>query len=122
MSEASGADRPARERGHLDIRPVVVERVARRSAVEVDGVLRTRTGRLSRTELPDVRSRVERGRTRVSIDLAVAWGHPLAQVTAAVQQRLTDRVHELTGLVVDAVDVSVDAVVVPQDEPRRRVR
>lgn len=122
MSERTAAERPARERGHLDIRPVVVERLARLSAIEVDGVLSTRTGMLSRHELPDVRSRVTNGRTRVSVDLAVAWGHPLAAVTVAVQQRLTDRVHEFTGLVVDAVDVTVEQVVVPRDDTQGRVR
>lgn len=113
---------PPAERGHLEIRPRVVERVGRRAAREVPGVVPTSVGRLRGRSLPDVGSRVERHHVHLEVDLAVGWGWSLATVCTAVQQAVTDRVEQLTGMVVDAVDVTVEAVVVPADSPTRRVR
>lgn len=112
---------PPAQRGHLEVRPRVVDRVGRRAATEVDGVVRGTTGRLGRHDLPSVTSRVEAGRVRLDVDVAVAWGRPLAAVAAAVQRTVADRVEELTGLQVDVVDVTVDSVVVAHETPQRRV-
>lgn len=108
---------PPRERGHLEIRPRVVDRVGRRAATEVDGVVRGTSGRLGRQDLPSVSSRVDGSRVQLDIDVAVAWGRPAAVVAAAVRDQVAARVQQLTGLVVDAVDVTVDSVVLA-DEPR----
>lgn len=112
---------PPAERGHLEIHPRVVDRVGSRAAGDVDGVVRTSVGRIARHQLPDVSSRVEGGRVRLDIDLAVRWGRPVAQVAADVQQAVARRVQELTGLVVDAVDVTVESVVVPDETTPGRV-
>ncbi|WP_380169239.1 Asp23/Gls24 family envelope stress response protein [Jannaschia sp. R86511] len=110
---------PPRERGHLEIRPRVVDTVGRRAARGVPGVVRDSVGRIARHDLPGVSSRVEGGHVRLDVDLAVAWGRPLAAVSAAVQREVANRVRELTGLVVDAVDVTVESVVVPPEQSER---
>lgn len=111
---------PPRERGHLEIRPRVVDTVGRRAAKGVTGVVAESVGRIARHDLPEVSSRVDGGHVRLDVDLAVAWGAPLASVAAAVQRQVATRVHELTGLVVDSVDVSVATVVVPDEAPTAR--
>jgi len=112
---------PPAQRGHLEIRPRAVDRVAVGAAGEVDGVVRGTAGRLSRHRLPSVRSRVDGGRVRLDVDVAVAWGRPLAVVAGSVRERVAQRVHELTGLLVDAVDVTVERVVVPDERRAGRV-
>jgi uncharacterized alkaline shock family protein YloU len=112
---------PAAQRGRLDIRPRVVDEVGRRAAAEVDGVLRGPVGRLHRHSLPSVSSRVHGQRVRLGIEVAIAWGRPLAEVAAAVQAAVADKVAQLTGLQVDAVDVTVDSVVVPRKQTAARV-
>lgn len=99
----------------------MVDRVGHRAASDVDGVVRGSVGRLARHGLPDVSSRVDRGHVRLDIDLAVRWGVPVGAVAAAVQRAVAERVQELTGLVVDAVDVTVESVVVPDAHAARRV-
>lgn len=112
---------PAAERGHLDVRPRVVEKVARRAAGEVDGVVPSTAGRLGRTHLPDVSSSVHGRRTRLDVAVALRWGLPAADVAARVRDHVTTRVQQLTGLTVAGVDVSVDALVVPTTETAGRV-
>jgi len=112
---------PPAERGHLEIRPRVVDRVGHRAASDVDGVVRGSVGRIARHELPDVSSRVDGRHVRLDIDLAVRWGVPVDSVAAAVQRAVAERVQALTGLVVDAVDVTVESVVVPDVPTAGRV-
>lgn len=111
---------PPAERGHLEIRARVVDRVGHRAATSVSGVVRGSVGRIARHDLPEVSSRVDGAHVRLDVDLAVAWGTPLAQVTAAVQRAVAARVHELTGLVVDSVDVTVEQVVLPDEQAAAR--
>jgi uncharacterized alkaline shock family protein YloU len=113
---------PPAQRGHLEIRPAVVDRIARRAAVEVDGVVGGSVGRLARHDLPATRSRVDGRRVRLDVDVAVLWGRPLADVAAGVADRVRSRVTGLTGLAVDGVDVTVLSVVVPDETAGRRVR
>jgi len=110
-------------RGHLEVRQAVVDRVARLAALEVDGVLTGETGLLDLRHLPAVRTRVDGRRTTIAIDVAVAWGIPLAQVAAEVRGHVRERVRTLAGTEVAAVDVTIEHVVRPQDaQARRRVR
>lgn len=113
---------PPGQRGHLEIRPQAVERVGRRAAVEVDGVVRGVAGRLARHELPAVASRRDGDRVRLDVAVAVTWGLPLGEVATAVQRSVAARVEELTALHVETVDVSVDSVVLPPDPGARRAR
>lgn len=115
---------PAR-RGHLEVRPAVLDRVAGRAAEGVRGVVPGKVGRLTRRRLPHVDTRTETRadgeHARVRVEVAVAWGHRLDVVTAGVQSAVVDTVHRLTGVHVDRVDVSVDDVVVPDRPEERRV-
>lgn len=106
---------PAAERGSLDIRDRVVERVAEIAALEAPGAVRW-SGALDKVtgrDLPRVDSTLAGDRVRVRLDVAVAWPTSLAENESAVRERVTRRVGELTGLTVDAVDVTATHVTVP---------
>jgi uncharacterized alkaline shock family protein YloU len=51
---------------------------------------------------------VAAGRARVELELAVVFGDVIPDVARVVQERVTDALREMCGLVVDAVDVSVE--------------
>jgi len=112
---------PPAERGHLEVRPRVVDQVGRISAREVDGVVAGRTGRLVGHELPTATSRVDGRRVRLDVEVATAWGRSATMVAAGVQEHVARRVLALTGLQVDAVHVTVATVVVPQESREGRV-
>jgi len=112
------------ERGRLDVAERVVERVATIAAGEVDGVLSTGSpldGVLGR-RYPRANAEVAGRRTSVSLDLAVAWAVPLATTAASVRERVRSRVHELVGLDVDGVNVTVAKVVHEVRTSERRVQ
>lgn len=95
------------ERGLLDIATVVFEKIARRAASEVDGTVGPVTADAD----------VVSGRATLRLDLGVEYPRPVGEVAAEVQRRVASRVHELTGLAVAAVDVTVTDLPPP---PRRR--
>ena len=120
--------RPARaapnERGDLEIAGRVVQKVASIAAGEVRGVVSTGSGfdQLRGHRYPSADATVAGGRARIRVDLAVQWPYSLAQVCAQVRDHVGARVHELVGLTVDAVDVTVSQVVHASEPESRRVR
>ncbi|MGZ0145888.1 Asp23/Gls24 family envelope stress response protein [Kribbella sp. WER1] len=96
------------DRGRLEIAQRAVERIAEITARRHGGVVR-RDGVLGRG-LPKARAVVAGRRTRIELQVAAAWGRPLAEVAAEVQQAVTEDVERFTGLGVDRVDVDITAV------------
>ncbi|OAN33794.1 Asp23/Gls24 family envelope stress response protein [Mycolicibacterium iranicum] len=110
-------------RGSLTIRDKAVQAVACATALEVDGVIRSShgIGKLALRELPRVDVVVAGDHVRASLEVAVAWGRPLSETTAEVRRRVGLGLSELSGLVVDGVDVHVRSVVAPEPGERRKV-
>lgn len=106
--DVGGLPDPA-DRGTLDIAAGVPEKIARRAASEVDGA---RGPVRADAELAP-------GRARLDLELGVEYPRPVGKVAADVQRRVASRVRELTGLAVDAVDVTVTDLPAP---PRRASR
>ena len=127
MADQAGTD-PARAepgtRGRLVVADRVVEKVASIAAGEVDGVVASGSGLggLLKHRYPRADATVAGDRARVHVEVAVSWPLPLAQVTAAVRQRVGLRLDELVGLAVDAVDVTAATVVTSSALPARSVR
>ncbi|MEO7061374.1 MAG: Asp23/Gls24 family envelope stress response protein [Lapillicoccus sp.] len=98
--------------GRLVIRDRVVEQIARRSARDVAGVATAQTGTwgsLTRQQTPRVDVTRVGDRVRLVVHVAVTWPESLTLVAAQVRSTVTDRVREGTDLVVERVDVRVDA-------------
>ncbi len=60
------------------------------------------------------------GAVRLTLHLAVEYGHPIHEVARAVQERVRREVEEMTGLRVRAVDVYVSDLVLPEGEQAGR--
>lgn len=103
------------QRGELVLHDKVVVRIAELAALDIRGVTR-QSGRLSKVtgrDLPRVSATIAGSRARVQLDVAAIWPQPLSQLAATVRDRVRQRVATLTGLQVDAVDVSIRALVSP---------
>jgi uncharacterized alkaline shock family protein YloU len=112
-------------RGALTVHDKVVERLASRAALETAGVHRhgAGIGKLTGRDLPRVHVQISGDRVRAGVHIAVAWAWPLPTVVADVQANVAHALTAWAGLHVDAVDVSVPAVVNPDDAtPRPRVQ
>lgn len=114
---------PAATRGHLSIADRVVSGVARLAAQEVPGTVTVprAMGGLAARGLPRATARVASARVHLTVDIAVAWPSPLGAVTAAAAELVAGRVEELTGLVVDGIDVTAETMIYPDElgTPRR---
>ncbi|MET8979977.1 Asp23/Gls24 family envelope stress response protein [Streptomyces sp. NPDC004539] len=126
----SGADQPAADRGRTSIADVVVVKVAGIAAREIPGVY-DMGGGLSRT-IGAVRDRVPGGRpnvgrgvkvevgerqTAIDLDLVVEYGVPVMDVARDVRENVISAVERITGLEVVEVNVTVNDVRLPDDEP-----
>jgi uncharacterized alkaline shock family protein YloU len=109
------------DRGRLEIKSRVTERIAEEAAARVLGVAR-QDGSFGRS-LPRAEARQAGSRVRLQVRIAVLWGRPLAQLAADTRAAVAQQVNDLTGLAVDCVDVEIVAVL-PQrelatEQPRR---
>lgn len=119
----AGLAEPGR-RGSITIAGGVVEHIARLAANEVDGVAGVGSGldKVVGRRYPKADADVAGSRVRLNVQIAVAWPYPLADVCARVRETVTTRLSELTGLSIDAVDVTAAKVVQPEQPTRRSVR
>ena len=124
VAEPGAAPSPPHERGRTIIADSVLERLAARVALDVDGVVADGSdleGLIGR-RFPKAQATVAGQRARVSVDIAVAWPTPLTTVSRAVRDAVSGRVGELTGLSIDAVDVHVARVTTSSGSTGRRVQ
>jgi uncharacterized alkaline shock family protein YloU len=75
--------------------------VVRRAVASVDGAQLRKGRRRLGVEL-------EGGRARADLQLAVAYGHVLPEVSAAVQERVADMLARTFDVEVEAIDVTVE--------------
>lgn len=112
-------------RGGLVIADRVVSSIARLAALEVPGTVTVNkvAGGLASRALPRARARVAASRAHLTVEVAVAWPYSLVEVTSEVSRTVGRRVGELTGLVVDGVDVTAETMIYPDElEGPRRVK
>lgn len=107
-------------RGTLEISPRAIERIAEATALQARGVIRQEAtfGR----GLPKAKAQLAGQRVQLSVEIAVEWGYPLADLAADVRGRLTRTVIALTGLGVDSVSVDISAVELPNTDSQRKLR
>ena len=87
--------------GTITITPAALTQVVVRAAEHVDGARVRRPRRGLEIEF-------ENGRARVELELAARFGLVLPDVAREVQERVSGALETMCGLVVDAVDVSVE--------------
>jgi uncharacterized alkaline shock family protein YloU len=110
-------------RGKLTIADRVVDKIAGRAALDVDGVVVSGSGldKVVGRRLPKVTTRTRGAQTRVGVDIAVEWPRSAAEVAAQVRSAVSEAVTGYAGLKVLAVDVSVVRLESAHSQSRRRV-
>lgn len=114
-------------RGTLIIKDRAVQRIAEAAALDVAGVVpakqstNTLNAALGRA-YPRVDCDVAGGRVRAEVEIVGLWPVSAPQLGAQVRHAVTDQLHRLAGLRVDAVDVTIAKIVRVAAPTRRRVQ
>ena len=114
---------PPEQRGRLDIHESVVETIVRKAASTVSQTQQmTGLSRLTSSDLPRVHVTVRGGCVEAALVVGAQWPTPAAALARRVQEVVTERVNEYTGLTVTRLDVDVHCVANVDDATHRRVR
>ncbi|MGJ9411784.1 Asp23/Gls24 family envelope stress response protein [Aeromicrobium sp. CF4.19] len=118
-----GADRPAAERGTLEIKDRVLAKLARRASADVAGTVHRSAGLsgLGRHRYPDASVSVLGERAWIELDVAGAWPCDLHDLGERTRSSVAERVAALGGVHVERLDVTVH-VITPESEKERRVQ
>jgi uncharacterized alkaline shock family protein YloU len=92
--------------GSVRVSEAALSEIVRRAVASVDGVRLRKGRRRLGVELED-------GRARAELQLVVAYGRVLPEVSAAVQERVADALARMCDVEVEAVDVTVEELVRP---------
>jgi uncharacterized alkaline shock family protein YloU len=87
--------------GSVRVSEAALTEIVRRAVASVGGA-RLRKGRRR------LGVEIEDGRARAELQLAVAYGRVLPEVSAAVQERVADALVRMCGVEIEAVDVTVE--------------
>lgn len=115
--------KPAAERGDLEILDKVFHIIIERSTLRVPGVepKSSAWSVMTRSSFPKIDSQVAGNRIRVRIDIAVRWPVDAATVARTVRSTVTRALEQMTGLIVDGVDVHIPEFVRDTEQAPRRV-
>ncbi|MEV5301617.1 Asp23/Gls24 family envelope stress response protein [Amycolatopsis methanolica] len=104
-------------RGTTVVADRAVQRIAEQVITGLDGVggaarrvLGVAVGSGDPEQPANVTARVRDGRVSLAVELSVGYPAPVAHTTRAARERLVREVGELTGLVVERVDITVTAL------------
>jgi uncharacterized alkaline shock family protein YloU len=86
--------------GSVRVSEVALAEIVRRAVASVDGARLRKGRRRLGVELQD-------GRAHADLQLAVAYGRVLPEVSAAVQEQVADALARMCDVEVDAIDVTV---------------
>jgi uncharacterized alkaline shock family protein YloU len=87
--------------GSVRVSEAALTDIVRRAVASVEGVRLRKGRRRLGVELQD-------GRARAELQLAVAYGRVLPEVSAAVQERVADALVRMFEVEIEAVDVTVE--------------
>ncbi len=90
--------------GSVRVSEAALTEIVRRAVASVEGARLRKGRRRLGVELED-------GRARADLQLAVAYGRVLPEVSAAVQERVADALMRMCDVEVEAVDVTVEELV-----------
>ncbi|MEL4163584.1 Asp23/Gls24 family envelope stress response protein [Corynebacterium bovis] len=105
----------AEQRRHTEIDEKILDRIARRAALSVPGVIEHSSGlnRLTGRSLPRFDIRVAPAERAASVDaqIAVRWPSPVVAVAQATRETVAEWIEHTTGVPVVAVNVDVVTLV-----------
>jgi len=112
--------------GDIKISNEVVGTIASMAAADVEGIC-SLVGRFSLGEMlgrkdvdKGVEVKIENNHVTLHVEVNVEYGVNIYDACHRIQRKVKDSVEEMTGLVVDRVNVDVRGIVVPQRESGER--
>lgn len=125
-SEVPPINIPPEQRGNTIIASRVHDKIARRAALSVPGVVSRKAGlkSMSLTTLPKISYKSSGGDMRFTLDLAAEWPTDLRILSDRVCREVTESIQRLTGMNVQGVDINIKEFAVSESEkpqPQRRV-
>jgi uncharacterized alkaline shock family protein YloU len=111
-------DRP-RHSGQVSITEQVIASIAGLAALEIEGMaglwgnVADRLKALLGDERRGVLARLEGDSVRITLHVAVQYGHPIRETARRLQVRVKEEVENMTGLRVRGVDVYVQDLILP---------
>jgi uncharacterized alkaline shock family protein YloU len=123
-SEAPTVELPPEDRGVTEISETVVERIAVRSASDVDGVRAVPVSSMRRLLRPRAEHAADAaiGTDAVSVEIQISVEYPrsIPTITNDVRERVREQIEQLTGMSVGVVTITVAGL--PSNRaPRARV-
>ncbi len=114
-------------RGSLIIADRAVQRIAQAAALAVTGVAPAEKSTNALNSVlgrayPRVDCDISGNRVRAELDVVGVWPTPAPLLAGQVRDAVTEQLHQLAGLTVDAVDVTVAKIIRVHAAPRRRVQ
>ena len=113
--------------GRVQIAAEVVEIIAATAAAEVEGVIAPDSGAQGWAELLGKRNQskgvkltVDGEHVTVDVQITVMFGTKLMKAALAVQQKVKNAVETMTYYTVDAVNVSIDAIVMKKEKADKK--
>ncbi|MCR4404231.1 MAG: Asp23/Gls24 family envelope stress response protein [Candidatus Acetothermia bacterium] len=107
--------------GRLTIAEEVFVAIAEQAVGEVKGLGKTKGSLVEQVAQifggrgKGVEAKVEDGTVKFDLRVSVLYGHPIPAVAQQIQEKVTRRVEEMTGLKVSAVDVYIQEVQLPRE-------
>ncbi|OGF53858.1 MAG: hypothetical protein A2Z21_10420 [Candidatus Fraserbacteria bacterium RBG_16_55_9] len=118
MQRVKSVGRPRRS-GQVSITEQVIASIAGIAALEIEGVaglwgnVADRLKALLGDERRGVLARLSEDSVRLTLHVAIQYGHPIRQVARRLQMRVKEEVETMTGLRVSGVDVYVQDLMLP---------
>ena len=115
--------------GRVQIATEVVEIIAATAAAEVDGVITPDGGTGAqgwaellgkRNQSKGVKLTVDGEHVTVDLQITVLFGTKLMKAATAVQQKVKNAVETMTYYTVDAVNVSIEAIVMKKEKAEKK--
>ena len=113
--------------GEIKINNEVVARIAHRAASDVEGIGEL-SGKFSFSDMlgrkdseRGVQVSIEGNRAVITMEVKIQYGVNMYEVAHRLQKCVKDNVEQMTGLVVDKVNVTIKDITLPESEKKEKV-
>jgi uncharacterized alkaline shock family protein YloU len=113
-----------RQLGDISIDNSVVGTIAAIAAQEVEGIV-TKGGKFSITEMlrgkesdRGVKVQIEGNSAVIAVDIKIEYGRNMYDAAHDLQRKVKDNVEQMTGLVVDKVNVKINGIIMNEKKDK----
>ena len=110
--------------GDISIDNAVVETIAAIAAQEVEGIV-SMSGKFSLGEMlgrkdvdRGVKVQIEGNKAVISVEVKIEYGRNMYDASHELQRKVKDNVEQMTGLVVDKVNVKINGIIITEKKEK----